>query len=152
MFLFEYNLVANNSLQESIGGNANLAGINTHLKINLEHFLLFFFNNLGFQGASCTFSFYFLNIFSLLNKIEQMFADFIKKNLVDFFKFNDNRILFEANFLNLIIRSETFPGVMWGPTLTHNLGPISSAVLTFIADTYKPINRLPCIAYIYIYR
>jgi len=62
-----------------------------------------------------------------------------------FSKFNENRIMLEANFLS----SFYFPGVMWGPW--QNLRPIGSAVLTSIE--YKQSGNKhpdkPSILYIY---
>ena len=51
--------------------------------------------------------------------------------------FYENRIWWEALYFGNFDHSLTIPGVMWGPT--QNVGPIGSAVLTFIG--YKQTDR-----------
>ena len=79
-----------------------------------------------------------LNIYSLysIKQKQKKFADF-KIFFCSFSKFFKNKKLLNTNFYH----SKTFTGVTWGPT--KHLGPISSAVLTFIGykQTDKQTNK-----------
>ena len=101
---------------------------------DILHNILYFFSlliyNLYFHGYyTKMFFFFFVRVIKSFLKIE-----FIKKKVRGFSNLMKIEFCWRLIFLILIW---TFPGVMWVPT--HNLGPIRSAVLTFI-DTNKQTN------------